>query len=69
MSHESYASWAAQNQTATPLTDQQRLAAWQWSQQFGPANCWTGGAGTGAVYVRRLLMEVERLRKITEGAE
>lgn len=69
MSQQSYRSWAAQNQTSTPLTDEQRLAAWQWSQIYGPANCWTGGGGAGAVHVRRLLMEVERLRQLTEGAE
>lgn len=44
-----------------PLTKEQLDAIFQWSTIHGSGNGWTGTSGTGAMHIRWLLRERERL--------
>jgi hypothetical protein len=46
------------------LTDDEVKTIREFSQKWGPANCWTGTAGTAANYIRWLLAERDELLKL-----
>ena len=45
-----------------PLTEIELLACFEWSCRYGSANCWAGLGGEAAAIVRKLLLEIARLK-------
>lgn len=50
-----------------PYTDSEAAEARQWVNRHGPANAWTGTAGTAARMIGRLLGERSRLIEAVEA--
>lgn len=46
-----------------PMPEAELEAAWEWSNRYGPSNCWAGSAAEGAIHIRNLLVEVARLQR------
>src|SRR5688572_12709731 len=49
--------------TSTPLPETELNAAFEWTCRYGPANCWAGTTAEGAQIIRRMLLEIERLKR------
>lgn len=43
--------------TCTALEEREVREMFAWTSQHGPANCWTGTAGSAAAMIRRLIRE------------
>lgn len=52
-----------QSETRSPLSDAELLEAFEYTCKYGSGNHWAGTIGHGAGIIRKLLLEIARLKK------
>lgn len=60
---------AKQGDEITPLTTEQMESIFTWSTKHGSGNGWTGTTGEGAMFIRWLLRDWQRLRNSLAAVE